>query len=227
MRRFLADALVFVAGCRTGIDYSGAVGPRYGGTPPRAATTGACTKPCTLRVVSFNVEFARQIDGAIALLTSETGLRGADIVLLQEMDASGARPAQTLDMAWVYYPAIFHKRSGKDVGNAVLSRWPMEADAKLVLPHVSRYARTHRIATAATIRVGDARVRVYSTHLGTPLDFGFTWPTREGPRTTTLGRWDHVFLKGLASPDTGSSGTLADARGVSDHRAVWTLAILP
>ncbi len=217
------------------------------------------------RVVSFNVAFARNIDGAIALLT--TTMRCADVVLLQEMDADGARRiANALEMSWVYYPALFHRRSRRDFRNAVLSRWPIEQDAKLVLPHPSRHARTHRIATAATVRVGDATVRVYSTHLGTPLDIGsgarrdqlrailadgesyrhvkaggdlnssstgmvaldagYTWPTREGPRTTLFGRWDHIFLKGFAGPDSAASGTLAEARGVSDHKAVWVLAIL-
>jgi endonuclease/exonuclease/phosphatase family metal-dependent hydrolase len=218
--------------------------------------------------VSFNVEFAKRIDGAIALLTTDRELRDADVLLLQEMDADGTRRiADSLGMSWVYYPAIFHRRTGRDFGNAVLSRWPIDDDAKLVLPHASRYAGTHRIATAATIHIGDAKVRVYSTHLGTiadvgggarqdqlraifadaamhrfvivggdlnassvgqvALDAGYSWPTRDGPRTTRFGRWDHVFLKGLTSPDSAASGTLADARGVSDHRAVWTLAILP
>lgn len=40
-----------------------------------------------------------------------------------------------LGMSWVYYPAIFRHRSDKDFGNAVLSRWPIIADKKIVLPH--------------------------------------------------------------------------------------------
>jgi endonuclease/exonuclease/phosphatase family metal-dependent hydrolase len=55
---------------------------------------------------------------------------------------------------------------------------------------------------------------------------GYAWPTREGPRTTRFGRWDHVFLKGLESPDMAASGTVVDARQVSDHRPVWALGIL-
>jgi endonuclease/exonuclease/phosphatase family metal-dependent hydrolase len=73
-------------------------------------------------------------------------------------------------MSYVYYPAIFRHRSARDFGNAVLSRWPIVADSKIMLPHVSRYARTQRTATAATVRVGDMHLRVYSTHLGTPAD---------------------------------------------------------
>jgi len=46
----------------------------------------------------------------------------------------------------------------------------MVDDAKVILPHRSRYARTQRTATAVTLRVGERRIRVYSTHLGTVAD---------------------------------------------------------
>jgi endonuclease/exonuclease/phosphatase family metal-dependent hydrolase len=217
--------------------------------------------------VSFNIAFGAHADSAIAILRSEPALRGADVILLQEMDEQATRRvADALGMWYVYYPAIFHLRTRRDFGNAVLSRWPIVQDAKLVLPHVSRYARTHRTATAATIRVGDSLVRVYSTHLGTMADvgsaarraqlrtiiadaarfprvviggdmnnagvgrvareLGYAWPTEQGPRTTRMGRWDHIFLKGMRSPDTGAAGTVLEVRRASDHRPVWSLAIL-
>ncbi len=98
-------------------------------------------------------------------------LAGADVVLLQEMTAQAtARVASALGMGFVYYPAIHHRRAGQEFGNAVLSRWPMGHDAKLVLPHRSRYAGTQRTATVATVRVDTTAIRVYSTHLGTPAD---------------------------------------------------------
>jgi endonuclease/exonuclease/phosphatase family metal-dependent hydrolase len=260
-------ALVLAGGCRTGYDYESAIGPRYSGVHPGAGVE-SCAEPCTLRIVSFNSHFARDIDGAITLLGTDSALRGADVILLQEMDAAGTQKlARALSRSYVYYPAIFHRRTRRDFGNAVLSRWPIVDDAKLVLPHPSRYARTHRIATRATLRVGASRVRVYSTHLGTIADIGsgrrrdqlrfifadaeghqlvvvggdlndgsvgvvaheagYSWPTRHGPRTHRLGRWDHVFLKGLKSPDTAASGTVVDSRGVSDHSPVWVVGIFP
>jgi endonuclease/exonuclease/phosphatase family metal-dependent hydrolase len=207
------------------------------------------------------------VDSAIAVLTSEPALRDADVVLLQEMDQAGTkRVADALGMGYVYYPAIEHHRTRRGFGNAVLTRWPVVEDAKLVLPHPSRYAGTQRTATAATIRVGDALVRVYSTHLGTIWDagsasrraqlrailadaeryprvvvggdmndarvgrvareMGYAWPTERGPRSTRYGRLDHIFLKGLASPDVGASGTISDARDASDHRPIWAVALL-
>jgi endonuclease/exonuclease/phosphatase family metal-dependent hydrolase len=262
----VALCLALLGSCRTGRDYPPVGAPRYGAPPPLPAVADV-RLPLALRIVSFNIAFAREIDGAIALLTSNADLRSPDVLLLQEMDAEGTRRiASALGMGYVYYPAIFHKRTKRDFGNAILSRWPIVEDARLVLPHPSRYAGTHRIATAATLQVGSARVRVYSTHLGTPMDIsgssrrnqlraiftdaaahplvivggdlnshdvgkasaeaGYAWPTREGPRTTWWGRWDHVFLKGLTVPDTGASGTIADGRGVSDHVPIWAIAII-
>jgi endonuclease/exonuclease/phosphatase family metal-dependent hydrolase len=145
--------------------------PRYEQPAPALSRRGA--RDDTIHVVSFNIAFSREIDRAIELLRSEPGLRDADILLLQEMDAEGTRRiADAMRMGFVYYPAIYHTRAERDFGNAVLSRWPIVADAKLILPHTSRYAGTQRIATAATIRVDTALVRVYSTHLSTILDAG-------------------------------------------------------
>lgn len=168
LRPLLTLGAALYAGCRTGQNYSGEKEPRYEGV---AAPAGARLPPDTLRVVSFNVKYAERVDSAIVVLTTEPALRNADVVLLQEMDAQGTRRiAEALGMSWVYYPAIFRHRSARDFGNAVLSRWPITADKKIVLPHVSRYARTQRTATAATIRAGHVDLRVYSTHLGTPAD---------------------------------------------------------
>ncbi|HUQ98101.1 MAG TPA: endonuclease/exonuclease/phosphatase family protein [Gemmatimonadaceae bacterium] len=156
------------AACRTGYDYRGP-GPRYAGTYLDSAAKSCA--PCTLRIVSFNTNFARDVEGAIALFTSDPAIRDPDILLLQEMDAAGTETlAKALRRSFVYYPAIFHRRTQRDVGNAVLSRWPIVEDVKLVLPNPSRYAETHRIATAATLLVGASKVRVYSTHLGTFAD---------------------------------------------------------
>ncbi len=265
MMRHLALLCLVLAGCRTGRNYPGTEGPRYAGAPADSGATRAITD--TVRIVSFNVEFSRRVDSAIAVLSSDPALRGADVILLQEMDSSASRRiAEALGVWYVYYPAIFHLREGRQFGNAVLSRWPIVEDAKVVLPHPSRYARTQRTATAATILTGKDTLRVYSTHLGTPLDIsasarsnqlraimkdaeryarvviggdlnsesvgnvaktaGYTWPTEHGPKTTSWGRWDHIFLKGLRSPNTLSAGTVLDARATGDHVPVWATALL-
>lgn len=54
---------------------------------------------------------------------------------------------------------------------------------------------------------------------------GYSWPTERGPRTTAGGRWDHIFFKGLSTPDA-AAGTVRKIRGASDHLPVWAIAIL-
>ncbi|MFL5403859.1 MAG: endonuclease/exonuclease/phosphatase family protein [Gemmatimonadales bacterium] len=163
--------LLLLAGCHTGRNYSSPEGPRYAGGPPAASVTGGDTT--RIKVVSFNVEFSQRIDSAIALLRRDSVLRDADVVLLQEMNEEATQQvADSLGLSYVYYPAIYHYRTHQLFGNTVLSRWPIVEDRKLVLPHLSRFVRTQRTATAATVRVGSSLVRVYSTHLGTMGDLG-------------------------------------------------------
>jgi endonuclease/exonuclease/phosphatase family metal-dependent hydrolase len=166
----LAATLAAVGACRPG-NYVDVRGPRFVGGP--TIDDQRSRNPDTLIVASFNIAFSRQIDSAIAVLRSDAMLRRADILLLQEMDDDGTRRvAEAMHMRYVYYPAIRHNRTKRDFGNAILSAWPIESDAKIILPHISRYARTQRIATAATILVGPRRIRAYSTHLSTIADAG-------------------------------------------------------
>ncbi|HEX6588677.1 MAG TPA: endonuclease/exonuclease/phosphatase family protein [Longimicrobiales bacterium] len=245
-----------MSGCRTGINYLEPDGPRFAGTGVASAAAAAGD---TLHVVTFNIAFAEHVDRAIELLTTDPELRGADIVLLQEMDADGTRRiADALGLHWVYYPAIHSLRTRRDFGNAVLSRWPIVADWKLILPHYSRATGTQRIATVAALNLGGAMTLVYSIHLASAAEGGsdmradqldavledagdhprviiggdlndeelgeiavargWSWPTRHGRRTTSIGRWDHVLTRGFA---TTAHGTVLLVRGASDHRPVW------
>jgi endonuclease/exonuclease/phosphatase family metal-dependent hydrolase len=155
--------------CWGGRNYTEATGPRHAATLPSRQPAG--TTPSSLRIVTYNVAFARDVDGAVAVLREDPALAGADIILLQEMTAGAtARVAEALGMAFVYYPSIHHRRTGQDFGNAVLARWPIVADEKVILPHRSRYAGTQRTATMARVRVGTLDIVTYSTHLGTALD---------------------------------------------------------
>ena len=52
---------------------------------------------------------------------------------------------------------------------------------------------------------------------------GFDWPTRNGRRTTLLGRWDHILVRGFREAHAAESGTVDERRGASDHRAVWVV----
>jgi endonuclease/exonuclease/phosphatase family metal-dependent hydrolase len=129
--------------------------------------------PESLRVVTFNLRFAREVKRAIVLLRGEPELAHADIVLLQEMDGpSTARVARALGMNAVYYPAVRHPSSNRDFGNAILSRHPIQRHRKILLPHAGRFGRTRRIAVSAVLRVGARTVAVTCMHLATPLENG-------------------------------------------------------
>jgi endonuclease/exonuclease/phosphatase family metal-dependent hydrolase len=170
----LTAALATGPACAAVQNYLDVSGPRYAGEVAPQPVSGiipAEAGPHSLRIVTFNIKYSRQIDRAIDLLSSEGPLLGADIIALQEMDAEGVeRIARALGLAYVYYPAAVHPRADKDFGNAVLVRGRIEEDHKLILPHAGRFGGMRRIAVAATARVGGQRLRIYSIHLGTPKD---------------------------------------------------------
>jgi endonuclease/exonuclease/phosphatase family metal-dependent hydrolase len=143
-------------------------GPRYAGRFTRAGGGSL------LRVVTFNLQFAREIDRAIELFRGDPELSQADVVALQEMDAPGVeRMARALGYDYVYYPAAFHPSGGKDFGNGIMVRGRILSDHKLILPYHSRSRGLQRIAVAADVEVGRQRLRVYSVHLETPTEI---WP---------------------------------------------------
>lgn len=143
-------------------------GPRHAGAPSEVSPPEPRYAP-DLHVASFNVEHGLEIGRALEVIETDPGLRDAEILLLQEMDSEGTeRIAHALGMEWVYYPATL--RNGREFGNAVLSRWPIVNDEKLILPHLAVYGRTLRTATVATIDVQGTPIRVYSVHMATPTN---------------------------------------------------------
>jgi len=123
-----------------------------------------------IRIVSFNIQYSRHIDEAIHLLQEDPQLRDADLVLLQEMDEVGTeRIADALSFNYVYYPAVLHPTPKHDFGNAILSRWPIRDDRKIILPHLAMLRKSQRIATAGTVTIQGLPVRVYSLQLALPF----------------------------------------------------------
>lgn len=161
-RRALAVAFcAALAGCAPATNYEGAKGPRYAGeaSPAPDPVPG-------LRIVTFNIRYAKDVEGALGALQADEHLRGADVIALQEMDAPAvARMAAGLGMSYVYYPAAVHPGGGQDFGNAVLVRGRIVADGKVFLPHLSRGRGMQRVATWADVDVDGARFRMYSLHL--------------------------------------------------------------
>jgi endonuclease/exonuclease/phosphatase family metal-dependent hydrolase len=135
------------------------------------AGLSARAAPASLDVVTLNIRFGRRIDRARQLFERVDPLARASLVLLQEMDAEGTEAlASALGLGWVYHRATVHPRTGRDFGNAVLSRWPILGDRKITLPHRSVRDGTLRAATCATVATPAGEVEVCSLHLATPLE---------------------------------------------------------
>lgn len=227
-RRALAAVLITLAGisCRAMINYPSAAGPRFTASLPAQSDAFDSVAPMpALRVVTFNVKYGRRVERVIYALRSYAPLRGADVIMLQEMDApSTERIASAMGMAYVYYPAAVHPRTHRDFGNAILSRWPITADEKLLLPHLGRFRHGRRIATAATLRVGSVSVRVYSLHLGTPSDITPT-KRREQARVVLddAAAYPYVIVAGdMNSHGIGKEFRTAGFLWVTEHNSFTT-----
>ncbi len=121
-----------------------------------------------VKVISWNIQFAREIDQAIAELTEVAGIREADILLLQEMDEVGVESiARALNLNYIYYPASVHRRTGRKFGNAVLAKWAISGSRKVLLPHQSPRTGEIRIATRAHLDIAGRDVLAYSVHTET------------------------------------------------------------
>ena len=106
---FALGAALLSTGCGKAVNLMNADGPQFlGNYAP--ADTSARPRSAPIRVVTFNIKEAKEIDRAIAVLESDS-LRGADVVALQEMDESGVdRIARALRLNYAYYPAVIHPK---------------------------------------------------------------------------------------------------------------------
>jgi endonuclease/exonuclease/phosphatase family metal-dependent hydrolase len=162
----ILGAAALASACASTANYPDPAGPRYSGVYTKASVP----RERGLRVVTFNIKYAREAEKAAVLLRDDPRLAGADVITLQEMDEKSTELiARALAVNYLYYPASLHPAAGKNFGNAVLSPWPLEDDVKIVLPHRGRFRKSVRIAVGATMRPpGREPVRVYSVHLETP-----------------------------------------------------------
>jgi endonuclease/exonuclease/phosphatase family metal-dependent hydrolase len=215
------------SGCARALNYTDMASPRYAA---QTFVDSTRVPPDTMRVVSFNVQFSKRVDIALDLLRWNDSLRNADAILLQEMDERGVRLlADSLSMNYVYYPATRHPQTGRDFGNAILSRWPLSNDRKIILPHLARYNATQRIAVAATMRMGDRDVRLYSVHLATLVNNG---PTQRREQLAAVLADADSFPVALIGGDFNSETVPAiglarnlswPTRGLPATAALWTI----
>jgi endonuclease/exonuclease/phosphatase (EEP) superfamily protein YafD len=145
-------------------NYDDPDGPRWSG---EYAVQGAPLDD-ELRVVTFNIEFAIEIDKAIATLRDSEQLNHAQVLLLQEMDEGGTeRIAKALGYDYVYYPSSRHE-DDRNYGEAVLSVWPIVRDRKLLLPHLDPLNGRLRIAVLAVLDTPRGQLGVASVHSNVP-----------------------------------------------------------
>lgn len=127
-------------------------------------------RPADLRVVSWNIEFARRTHRAASALQWHPDLRESDIVLLQEMDESGtAEIAGHLGLSYAYIAASIHPQTGRNFGNAVLSRWTLSDVDVVHLPYLASLQGQPRLALSATVQHPAGSVRAFSVHSETPV----------------------------------------------------------
>ena len=137
--------------------------PRFSGN----FATESTNTPDEIKLVSFNIEFGIKLEEALEELQTSENLRDADIILLQEMDEIGTETiAQTLEYNYVYYPSN-RNLNGSLFGLAILSKWPILNDEKLLLPHATPVNERKRIAMTAEIMLGDQPLRIYNIHAST------------------------------------------------------------
>lgn len=160
-----AIGLCLCAGCELAENYTDPSGPRYAGQ--YAKDPAAPSNLPRVDVLSFNIQFSKEYERAAEEIAESVALSSADVILLQEMDAVGAEyVAEALGHDFVYYPGSV--QHGRDFGNAVLSRWPIVADEKILLPHANPTDGRLRIAVCATLRTPLGDLRAYSVHMETP-----------------------------------------------------------
>ncbi len=123
----------------------------------------------SLLVVSWNIQHGLEVERAAAELSARDELRNADIVLLQEMDELGTvRIAEALGLDYVYATAGTHSQTGRNFGNAILSRWSMAESEALLLPYKAVIGGHPRVVVGATVSVGGIAIRACSVHTEIP-----------------------------------------------------------
>lgn len=121
-----------------------------------------------IRVVSWNIEFGRRPAEAVRALISQPALRGADVMLLQEMDPAGVQViADALGLDSHYASACIHPKSGRPFGNAVLTRRPLSHGRVAELPHRGSVQGTPRVSVGASIIGTTGEIELWSCHTET------------------------------------------------------------
>lgn len=122
-----------------------------------------------MRVISWNIQYGIESELAAMEIAGSEQMRNFDLLLLQEMDEPGTQTiAEALQANYAYSTAGPHANTGRDFGNAVVTKWPIRRSAEVPLPHKASVNGQPRSATNAVVRVGDHDVSAYSVHTEIP-----------------------------------------------------------
>jgi endonuclease/exonuclease/phosphatase family metal-dependent hydrolase len=134
--------------------------------------------PKDLKVVSYNIRWRGGDDlrKLIDLFQHDTGIGGASILGLQEVDRNKKRTDNTntvkliadelkMNYAWTAPPTTKAEQE-EETGVAILSIFPLTDIQRIVLPNEGPGHR-RRVAIGATITIGDRAIRYYSVHAET------------------------------------------------------------
>jgi endonuclease/exonuclease/phosphatase family metal-dependent hydrolase len=149
------------------VSFSDPYGPRYAKLDIATNPTEPDKK--TIKVVSYNIDLCKKIKSVGKFLQENQLLANADIICLQEMNLKDLEfIASTLKYNYVYYPSAIHPGNHKDFGQAILSKWPIEQDQKILLPFSfkDRYIKIQKCAIGSAILINTKKISVFSVHLG-------------------------------------------------------------
>lgn len=124
--------------------------------------------PSTIRIVSYNIHLGKRLQRVLELFRTHPELSRADVIALQEVarerQLSHARLlAERLGFDYVYLPG--KRKGGREIGLALLSRYPLLDVERIVLPQQRRANDLPRIALGATVEIGTVHLRIYNLHV--------------------------------------------------------------
>ncbi|WP_246248121.1 endonuclease/exonuclease/phosphatase family protein [Micromonospora maritima] len=136
--------------------------------PPSDSRPG--NRPTEVRVTAYNIRMGFGIDGRLDLDAVARELRGADVVLLSEVDRgwwlNGGHDTLTLLAERLDMPYVFAPAADPVWGDAVLTRYPVRSGR--TRPLTAHGAPTGAQALGVTLDLGGRELAVVATHLQPP-----------------------------------------------------------
>ncbi|MFI5833112.1 endonuclease/exonuclease/phosphatase family protein [Micromonospora sp. NPDC051300] len=145
-----------------------AFAPEFHRPPVPAARPTAA--PAVVRVAAYNIRMGFGLDGRLDLDAAARAVRGADVVLLSEVDRgwwlNGGHDTLALLAGRLRMPYVFAPAADPVWGDAVLSRFPVRSGQ--TRPLAAHGAPTGAQALGVTLDLGGRDLAVVATHLQPP-----------------------------------------------------------